>query len=237
MPGSEEKPRFWSTIPGILTGVAAVLAAIPALVTALNTIGITGNPGDTAPKSPSMTKSNDPVFRIPSNGESVSLPKPVEKVNARYFCQKSSNGVLKTIAETPWGNIEVINWKRYVSSEWTPEERCRVVSDRFQKYSENGQISYITTGRMNGQNVICVANQKNGDCARQLSEQGLLFTVTSGKSPDAILLNLMGISRLENLPPINESNGDRVYVDINKFLKQRVTKGNNSVVDVVFLRF
>ena len=64
--GSEERGSFWSTLPGILTGLAAVLAAVTGLYVALNNHPTTnGNPttnggqttsGDSTepPKKPQM---------------------------------------------------------------------------------------------------------------------------------------------------------------------------------------
>jgi hypothetical protein len=42
--GSKSKPSFWTTLPGILTGLAAVLGALTALITVLTQLGVFTKP-------------------------------------------------------------------------------------------------------------------------------------------------------------------------------------------------
>jgi hypothetical protein len=46
---TDPKPSFWSTLPGILTAVAAVLGAIATLLTAMYSSGLLGNKAPTSP--------------------------------------------------------------------------------------------------------------------------------------------------------------------------------------------
>lgn len=69
-----------------------------------------------------------------------------------------------TIAKTRRGDVPVIRWVSTWStgSGFTPQKRCEIVSKSFQTYHEAGQLNYLTTGRVNGQAVICPAITQGG---------------------------------------------------------------------------
>lgn len=68
-----------------------------------------------------------------------------------------------TRVRTPRGVIQLIEWKSdyFSSSNWTPVRRCQAVTDRFQVHSDEGSLTYVTYGRVNNQNVLCVAERVN----------------------------------------------------------------------------
>ncbi|MGK7892888.1 MAG: COP23 domain-containing protein [Xenococcus sp. (in: cyanobacteria)] len=161
------------------------------------------------------------VVHNPNTNSQVNLPTPTEKVTANYICQQLSDGTFATSARTSIGDVPLIKWTKQISSQWTPQERCQTVAERFQNYDNSGVLDYLTTGRINGENVICVADS-NGDCNRRLRENGIVFTVTGNKPPSQVLLSLLDLSRYGGAPPINESAGERVYIDINKLIKTSI---------------
>jgi hypothetical protein len=71
--GTEEKPDakarkpFWTTLPGILTGLAAVVTAVGGLITVLLTAGILGPPPE-ATAQPSQSNVLRVVATTPENG-------------------------------------------------------------------------------------------------------------------------------------------------------------------------
>lgn len=166
----------------------------------------------------SSSSSEVVVVHNPNTNSQVNLPTPTEKVTVNYVCQQLSDGTFATIARTSIGDVPLIKWTKQISTQWTPQERCQTVAERFQNYDNSGVLNYLTTGRINGENVICVADS-NGDCNRRLRENGILFTVTGDKPPSQVLLSLLDLSRYGGAPPINESAGERVYIDINKLIK------------------
>ena len=92
----------------------------------------------------------------------------------------NANGVPATVVQTKSGKqVPIIYWKSqtFSGSGWTPERRCQEVSARFQSYHSSGTLEYITTGRMNGLPVICVAKTDGGGCA------GLLYTLKLVRTP------------------------------------------------------
>ena len=55
MSNNDKEKSFWSTLPGILTGIAAIISAIGGLILALNTANIISIPPDTPTPSPTIT--------------------------------------------------------------------------------------------------------------------------------------------------------------------------------------
>ena len=167
------------------------------------------------------------VVLVDNSAGDLNLPVPTKSVEARYICGKTKDGKFATTAQTSNRNIILIKWTKDISDDWTPSSRCQKVSERFQYYKEQGVLNYLTTGRINREDVVCVA-ASNGDCNRQQKYKGLLFTITSslGKSnPGEVLINLMNLASSKNVPPINETTS-RVYIDINKLLKSKTSQSS-----------
>ena len=86
---------------------------------------------------------------------------------SRFSCI-NINGTPASVVETKTGKqVPIIFWKSqtFSGSGWTPDRRCQEVSARFQSYHSSGTLEYITTGRINGLPVICVAQTDGGACA------------------------------------------------------------------------
>ncbi|MGK7874268.1 MAG: COP23 domain-containing protein [Xenococcaceae cyanobacterium] len=146
---------------------------------------------------------------------------PARAQTTNFVCGVSQ-GVPATIAKTLQGDVPVIRWvsNYFKGSGYDPQTRCEMVSDRFQNYYNTGTLKFLTTGRMNRQNVVCVAEYNGGPCA------GLLFTLKPGSSPGQTLQRLMAV-RTRALGPLNETNA-RIYIDINQYLTEATGSGTDS---------
>ncbi len=148
-----------------------------------------------------------------------------QKNTAQFVCS-SSDGVPATVAQTANGEVPIILWSSdyFDSAGHTAESRCQEVSNRFQTYYENGSLKFMTTGRMNRQNVVCVAERENGPCS------GLLFTLKPGSDPNETLEKLLA-RRSQSGGPLNETR-DRVYIDMNHYLQEGLsaTTGTESTI-------
>ncbi|MCL1467637.1 COP23 domain-containing protein [Argonema galeatum] len=77
--------------------------------------------------------------------------------------------------------------------EYTPQQRCRIVSDRLTRAvaDNGGRLSnlYLTTGTVNRLPVVCYVNNGTSDC----NSNNLLFTLDrrSAQNPDEVLANLL----------------------------------------------
>jgi hypothetical protein len=131
----------------------------------------------------------------------------------KYFCGQSQ-GKPATIAQTPTGDVVVIRWTsdHFEKSGYTPAERCRIVSDKFQQYHQNGTLRYITTGRENRQLVVCTAQNLNGGCV------GTLFTLKPGSNPKATLKALMNVGSKAVRGGVLQESYDRVYFNMDELL-------------------
>lgn len=139
---------------------------------------------------------------------------PVEAgVSARGFMCGSASGSPATNVVTGDGRqVPVIRWTSSVFTDagWSQQRRCQEVSERFDGFLKQGRLSYITTGRMNGQPVICTARNNGSAC------DGLLFTLKPGQDATATLKNLLEI-RVKARGPLNETTS-RMYVSLDELL-------------------
>ncbi|MBD2199162.1 MULTISPECIES: COP23 domain-containing protein [Calothrix] len=151
----------------------------------------------------------------------LSCHQPSLAQSTTFFCDRNSQGVLTTYAQTKSRNVPVIRWKSwdFAAAGYTPEQRCEEVSRRFQTYKNNGMLNYITTGIMNRQSVVCVSSAKGGGC------QGLLFTLKPGANASRVLQQLFDISEGKSNTVVYESFGssrntptDTNYIDVNQLL-------------------
>ncbi|AFZ47330.1 hypothetical protein Cyast_1365 [Cyanobacterium stanieri PCC 7202] len=114
-----------------------------------------------------------------------------------------------TRVRTPRGVIQLIQWKSdyFSSSDWTPQRRCEAVTNRFQVHSDEGSLTYITYGRVNNQNVLCVADRVNLPsqpyvCKDETISKGdrtydsVLLTLEQNDNPRQVLQELFSHSSL-----------------------------------------
>lgn len=109
-----------------------------------------------------------------------------------YSCI-TRNGNPTTVAYTPDGTISLIVWKQetFSGSGWNPLRRCQEVSQRYQKYHDQGILRYIGTGKQNGYNIICVLQQvRNG---WQCRSNGILITLKKDDDPEKVMKELFNI--------------------------------------------
>ena len=129
----------------------------------------------------------------------------------------NADGAPATVVQTKTGKqVPIIFWKSqtFSSSGWTPERRCQEVSARFQSYHSSGSLEYITTGRMNGLPVICVAKSDGGACA------GLLYTLKPGQNATATLKQLFEIRTKPGAAPLEETTA-RMYVSVDSIIRNK----------------
>lgn len=168
-------------------------------------------------------------------GATVIFEQPSRAGDAVFFCEMSSSTNLPTTyAYKPSAKpdpIPVIRWdSRYFSrSGYTPLRRCQDVAGRFQKFYDQGLLSNVTTGYVNGLPVVC-ANSGSG-CNRN----NVLFTLKKGE--DAAL----AVQKLFNLgsavaaggtaTPLYESSADdnSITIDMNNFINNMPGESGVSV--------
>jgi len=96
-----------------------------------------------------------------------------------FYCDTAGNKP-KTVFLNHRGDEELwISWTSdyFKQAGYDPLRRCRDVSNRLERYRQNRQLKFITTGRMNKQNVICTADRSDGEC------ENLILTLKAGEDP------------------------------------------------------
>ena len=96
-----------------------------------------------------------------------------------------------TVVDTQRGRIKLIVWQSdyFNNSGWTPQKRCEAVTARFQKFSDDNNLKYVSTGIINKYKVICVASTRVGK-GYNCNNDGLLITLEAKDNPQQVLNNL-----------------------------------------------
>ena len=129
----------------------------------------------------------------------------------------NSDGTPATVVTTKSGKqIPIIFWKStaFSSSGYSPERRCNEVSARFQTYHSSGTLQFITTGRINGLPVICIAKTDGGACA------GLLYTLKPGQNATATLKRLFDVRTKPGAAPLEETTA-RMYLSVDSIIRNK----------------
>ena len=152
------------------------------------------------------------------------------KGKIKFVCNKtydeaSQEYVYSTFAWNPQRKRSIILWKRedFSGNNFPPKTRCEKVSPRFQQAYDNGSLNYFTQGIMNGQPVICTANEVGGDCDQ------LLITLKHQDNAQQTLEQLSDIflgyasgSLVQSAGEVAYSDDNRMYikVDIESFMSK-----------------
>ena len=145
-----------------------------------------------------LTVASGPSYGQSSSGESG------------FWCS-TSTGVPVTVYQNAQGAVEPwIEWTSdyFSGSGYDPATRCQLVSQRLETYRRHRMLKYITVGQMNGQNVICTANQVNGIC------QNLIYTLRPGQDPIGSLYNLLAWRQGQIGMPSAEESSNIPYIDL-----------------------
>lgn len=113
-----------------------------------------------------------------------------QKTKNIYSCL-NYKGKPTTVVDTKRGKIQLIVWESdyFRDSGWNPQKRCQEVTKRFQDFSDQGILKFVTTGKMNKYPVICVGKQVPGG-GYQCRPDGLLLTLQMNDNPDKVLKDL-----------------------------------------------
>ncbi|MBF2056860.1 MAG: hypothetical protein IGQ45_06480 [Cyanobacterium sp. T60_A2020_053] len=130
------------------------------------------------------------------------------------------NGSPTTVVDTKRGRIDLIVWKSNLFSGWSPLKRCQAITSRFQEFSDQGALRYVTTGNINNQPAICVAQNIPGrgiSCRRN----GLLITLQPNDNPQKVMNDLFDLSaRVRGGSPVTRSAEGQSILAIDKFLEE-----------------
>ena len=144
----------------------------------------------------------------------------------KFFCDEQQQS---TVVRTHQGDIPMIRWQdQSFPPPWTPLQRCREVSARFNKFNDNGTLKYMRAAIKDNDPVICVAGYKGGSCL----DDGLLITLKYGSDPNITFKRIIDRRIWATSGSVylsDEKNGDElisevdgtVYFDIESLLSGR----------------
>ena len=163
--------------------------------------------------TPAIGQKNHLVIEERANNTSSTLIVNNKQQKDVFRCELGTDNTYRTMAYTKQGKIvELITWKGTTNqaSGYSPQQRCSILAYRFQRFSDAGQLKYVSTGIINKQPVICIASS-GGEC----QSDGLLLTLDPQDDPDKTLKNLFDLdSRLS----VADGNMGNNTVDITKLL-------------------
>jgi len=145
---------------------------------------------------------------------------PKSTGDVQFICSQSYDQVEKeylftTFAWNPENKKPLIIWKREDRGNigFDPQKRCELVSPRFQKAYDKNILKFMTDGTINNEPVICTVNQLGDTCETGI----LLLTLLDNEDPIKTLAQLSDILVGYTDGPLEQSSGDIVYRDGDKF--------------------
>lgn len=151
---------------------------------------------------------------------SLSQSNSSESVNflcKNTFDRASQENLPSTVAWIPEkrGHIRIIIWKSEAWLGWTPQQRCEVVSPKFQKFYENGNLNYLTNGKVRGYPVICAVTAEGDKC----NPNNQLFQLRNQEDGKLVIYRLVNILQGGSGEfPLYQSSGKQMYVSIPEVL-------------------
>ena len=137
-----------------------------------------------------------------------------------FLCLNQS-GNWTTVVRNRHGDFPIIRWvSNFGNGLYTPDQLCQIVSEKLQKFHDQGILNFLTTGRENRQNVICVSETEGGVC------KGTLYTLKPDDNPRQALENLLNV-RTQPRRAIIGDPGTRLYINMSRFLEEATTEKIN----------
>lgn len=159
-----------------------------------------------------------------SNSQSIAYRNTVSFVCENTFDRPSGAYLPTTVAKVPRRSnpVKIIRWQLQEKGGFSNQQRCQIVSQKFDRFYNQGQLNYITSGEINGYSVICAVANRSQQCNRS----NILFTVVEKQDPNLILQKLTGImAGKESGNIIYQSSGEeQMYFSVEKMLEQSVSQ-------------
>ena len=149
-----------------------------------------------------------------------SQPNKVTFLCQSMFDPASGDKIPTTVAWIPErkGHVRFIGWKSeyFNKSGWTPIERCKKVSQKFQEFYEQGRLNYLASGQVKGQPVICGFANQGETC----NSSNQLFTLKKQANSEEVIQKLMDISEGKSSEQLFQSSGKQLSISVKTFLNK-----------------
>ena len=140
--------------------------------------------------------------RDPSEKDGEKLVYKIELEDISFLCGEEGETPATVAKLKGQDELVVVLWDSdfFAKAGYDPQTRCKQASARFADFAEKKELSltYMTSGKLNGQSVICLTDSKSGDCGEGIPlHEGLLFTLKPKENPDSKLEQLASIFQAE----------------------------------------
>jgi Circadian oscillating protein COP23 len=157
------------------------------------------------------------------------LAQEQDQIEGKFYCGKSYDPVGKQNIPTTLLSssnrekpLAVILWKsEHFGKNFTPNQRCNIVSPKFQAAYTSGKLEYLVTGthKATGAQIVCGVANQNESCDSNLN---LLFTLKPYTEGTSVLKQLVGnIQSGEADTGIVQGSGNREVVSLRALLKAK----------------
>jgi Circadian oscillating protein COP23 len=174
------------------------------------------------------------VTSLPAQAQSDAAPAEAVDRNVQFFCGKtydsaSGGQIPTTLVWQPEkeGNIALIRWKSEYFGKDT-QKRCQIVSAKFQKLWNAGQLNFVTTGTVKKQPIVCGVANEGDPC----NGQNQLFQLKPYADSAALISQLEGVFQGKVSSPVYESGGSNAsssrYLDMRSLLRNREVVSRNA---------
>ncbi|BAZ87904.1 COP23 domain-containing protein [Dolichospermum compactum] len=141
----------------------------------------------------------------------------------KYDCDTSTKDPI-TYVRTNRGREPMLLWQsNYFRT--SKQERCRIVSDRLQRYDDNKMIPYLTSRKnINGYPVLCIVDRVRGNCLKE----DVVVTLQPGTDSGRVLRQIKYFRRgaagarpvpLSGSKTMFYEDGD-FYINLNEILEE-----------------
>jgi hypothetical protein len=161
------------------------------------------------------------VLAIPPVSVGQSLISDANKrTSPRYYCGVEQ-GIPATMVEFMSTKLVLIRWTtNFFASSFSPKNRCEVVSERLQRYYDEGSLNYLKTGVVNGLPVICAAKNAEERC----TTDRILLTLIPNSDSKEVFNSLFSpmVNPLSGV--VVRDGGFKVDLSIESLLKRALEK-------------
>jgi hypothetical protein len=119
----------------------------------------------------------------------LNLSSSVKASSDKYSCQKV-NGIYGVYSRTERGDINLLTFTRDVSQDWSVDKRCNEVATRFQRFYDNGILSFIGADFVNKEPVLCAVKDKITE-GKPCNSENVLVTLPPQSDPVEAARQLM----------------------------------------------
>jgi hypothetical protein len=141
-----------------------------------------------------------------------------------FFCDTKEDVPTTRVRTNSRGDERLIEWHESFGKEFTPANRCRIVTDRLNKAYNTGRTRLIPR-RVNGLPVICSVSM-----SRSCNAKDVLFTLKNDRDVQQVLSGFNYLIRgASNIPPLVLDGKDEdlsEYERLNYYVDLKVLIGN-----------